>query len=63
MSSRPGRPGVRASGQVEDRNEVTRVIGLGDGFGANDAILAADSLWIPDEAGRRVIRIELADLR
>lgn len=48
---------------VDARNEVTRVVGLGEGFGADNAVLEAGSLWIPDENGRRVVRIELADLR
>ena len=48
---------------VDARNVVTRVIGLGDGVGADNAILAADSLWIPDEGNRQVVRIALTDLR
>jgi hypothetical protein len=48
---------------VDARNVVTRVIGLGNGVGADNAILAADSLWIPDEGNRQVVRIALTDLR
>jgi len=48
---------------VDDRNAVVRDISLGDGFGADNAIVAADSLWIPDEYQRQIVRIRLADLR
>jgi streptogramin lyase len=48
---------------VDARNTVVRDISLGDRFGADGAIVAADSLWIPDEYQRQIVRIRLADLR
>lgn len=48
---------------VDDRNTVTRVISLGKGFGADNAVVASDSLWVPDEYQRQIVRIRLADLR
>ena len=44
---------------VDGHNEIRRVIGLGDGFAADNAVFDGGSMWIPDEAGRRVVRIEL----
>ncbi|HEU0235020.1 MAG TPA: hypothetical protein VFR14_01130 [Candidatus Limnocylindrales bacterium] len=53
----------RGIAAVDDRNEVVRAIDLGAGFAANNAVIAADALWVPDEEGRRVVRIELSALR
>ena len=48
---------------VDGLNHVTRVVGLGDGFRSDDALVEGDSLWIPDEGDRRIVRIKLVDLR
>jgi hypothetical protein len=47
---------------VDSSDRVTRVISLGTGFGADNAIVHAGGIWIPNEFGREVVRIELAAL-
>lgn len=48
---------------VDRLNRVSRVVSLGNGFASDNAVVEGDSLWVSDEAGRRIVRIKLADLR
>jgi streptogramin lyase len=48
---------------VDRLNRVSRVVSLGNGFASDNAVVEGDSLWVSDEAGRRIVRIKLVDLR
>ena len=48
---------------VDGADHVKRIVRLGEGFGADNAIVFAGALWIPNEMAREVVRIDLAALR
>jgi hypothetical protein len=57
----PGTPGrlVRVNGVT---NRVDRIVTLGPDFDPNDAVVAADGLWVSNESTQAVWRIPLSEL-